>query len=332
MHKTTWYSLILSLLLTVPVFADNIYTKYNFVPGEKIIAFEDLSATKIGDIPIGAFRLSGPAEVVLENNQRWLKTADCNIDITIPKDVKDLTLEFYLKQNQTDGAFRLFLDNEAQDYSSCIDVGANNVYAQGAYQGEQMPTSGTDKDFYAPNKPVQIALMIQKQRTQLYVNKILAMSNTGFNPVMPTKLRIGFLGDATLMVKDFTLATEIPDIADDILTKGKYTSHGVKFDSGSSQVKEESYSVLKQVAEVLQEHSDLKLTIVGHTDNTGTAENNQKLSVARAENIKNYLVAQFKIQPDRLQTAGKGDKEPVAENKTPDGRGRNRRVEFIKIN
>ncbi|HEX7714117.1 MAG TPA: hypothetical protein VF531_08845, partial [Bacillota bacterium] len=70
MRKTLPYLFILCLFLTVPVFADDVFTKYNFVPGEKIIAFEDLSTAKIGDIPVGTFKLSGAAEVVLIDNQR----------------------------------------------------------------------------------------------------------------------------------------------------------------------------------------------------------------------------------------------------------------------
>lgn len=331
MRKISWFCLVLVLLFVVPVLADDIYTKFNFVPGEKMIALEDLSTAKIGDIPVGAFKLSGPAEVVLVDNQRWLNVADSNIDITIPNDVKDLTLEFYLKQEATDGAFRLFLENGAQQYTSSIDVGGNDVYYQGDFKGAPLPSADANKEYYAPNQAVQIALTIQNRRTQLYVNKILAMNTVDFNPVMPAKLRIGFLNDATLKVKDLTLATEIPDIAGAILTKGKYISHGIKFDSGSSQVKEESYSVLKQVAAVLQENPDVKLMIAGHTDNTGTADGNQKLSNARAESIKNYLVSRFRITADRLQTTGKGDREPIADNKTLVGRGENRRVEFIRI-
>lgn len=331
MRKTLPYLFILCLFLTVPVFADDVFTKYNFVPGEKIVAFEDLSAAKIGDIPIGAFTLSGAAEVVLIDNQRWLNVEDCNIDIAIPKDIKDLTLEFYLKQNETDGAFRLFLDNEAQEYQSFIDVGASGIFYQGSFKGEPLPDNGSNKDFYTGNEAVQIALTIQNQRTQLYVNKILAMNTTGFNPVMPTKLRIGFLSDASLRVKDFTVATGIPDIAGEILKQGKYISHGIHFDPGMAQIKEESYSVLKQIAGVLQDNPDVKLMIVGHTDNTGTVESNQKLSLTRADNVKEYLISRFKVPADRLQTSGKGDSEPIADNKTADGKALNRRVEFIRV-
>ncbi|HEX7713918.1 MAG TPA: OmpA family protein, partial [Bacillota bacterium] len=225
----------------------------------------------------------------------------------------------------------LFLDNEAQEYQSFIDVGANGIFYQGSFKGEPLPDNGSNKDFYTSNEAVQIALTIQNQRTQLYVNKILAMNTTGFNPVMPTKLRIGFLSDASLRVKDFTVATGIPDIGGELLKQGKYISHGIRFDPGMAQIKEESYSVLKQIAGVLQDNPDVKLMIVGHTDNTGTVENNQKLSLTRADNVKEYLISRFKVPADRLQTSGKGDSEPITDNKTADGKALNRRVEFIRV-
>jgi len=66
---------------------------------------------------------------------------------------------------------------------------------------------------------------------------------------------------------------------------------------------------------------------VGHTDSAGTDVYNQKLSVARSEAVKAYLVGKG-IEKNRVYTEGKGEKQPVADNKTSDGRAKNRRVEI----
>ena len=66
---------------------------------------------------------------------------------------------------------------------------------------------------------------------------------------------------------------------------------------------------------------------VGHTDSIGTVEYNQKLSVRRAEAVKAYLVSKG-IEKNRVYTEGKGEKQPVADNKTAEGRAKNRRVEI----
>ena len=67
--------------------------------------------------------------------------------------------------------------------------------------------------------------------------------------------------------------------------------------------------------------------VVGHTDNVGSAESNQKLSVRRAEAAKNYLVKKG-IEPGRIYVEGKGETQPIADNKTAEGRAKNRRVEI----
>jgi len=66
---------------------------------------------------------------------------------------------------------------------------------------------------------------------------------------------------------------------------------------------------------------------VGHTDSVGTDAYNQKLSVRRAEAVKNYLTGKG-IEKNRVYTEGKGEKQPVADNKTSEGRAKNRRVEI----
>ena len=75
----------------------------------------------------------------------------------------------------------------------------------------------------------------------------------------------------------------------------------------------------------------IKLNIVGHTDSDGANDANLKLSKARATAVKDVLITIYKISPDRLTTDGKGETQPVGDNKTTDGKAQNRRVEFVKI-
>ena len=75
----------------------------------------------------------------------------------------------------------------------------------------------------------------------------------------------------------------------------------------------------------------MHLNIVGHTDSDGTEEANLKLSKARAEAVRSALINIYKIDGSRLQTDGKGEYEPVADNNTSDGKAQNRRVVFVRI-
>lgn len=103
----------------------------------------------------------------------------------------------------------------------------------------------------------------------------------------------------------------------------------ISFATNSAQLTPNFYTSLNQVAGSLKEYPDSTVQIVGHTDSTGPADFNQQLSVNRANAVVVYLSAQG-IEPARMQALGMGPSQPVADNRTVEGRAQNRRVE-IKI-
>ena len=113
-------------------------------------------------------------------------------------------------------------------------------------------------------------------------------------------------------------------------TQGKAIIYGIYFDFNSATIRPESEPVLKEIAQVMTDHPDWKLAVNGHTDNVGGNVYNQKLSVKRAESVKQALVTEYNIGEDRFTTAGYGAGSPVDTNETPEGRAKNRRVELIK--
>jgi len=102
---------------------------------------------------------------------------------------------------------------------------------------------------------------------------------------------------------------------------------GVNFESGSAKLLPESMNVLDSIANDLLDNPDLNIEIGGHTDNTGSAATNRRLSKERAETVRAYLVGKG-IPAARLTTMGYGPDRPIASNKTEDGRAANRRVEL----
>jgi len=116
------------------------------------------------------------------------------------------------------------------------------------------------------------------------------------------------------------------------IQKGKLEiKEQVFFATGKSVIQSRSFKMLDQVARVLQQHPEVdKLSIEGHTDDRGNAEANRKLSQARAEAVKGYLVSKG-VEPARLEAKGFGPDQPIASNKTEKGRAANRRVEFIIV-
>lgn len=102
---------------------------------------------------------------------------------------------------------------------------------------------------------------------------------------------------------------------------------GVNFDFNKSTLTNESYPILANAAQVLLSNPSMKVEIQGHTDNIGSANANKKLSTARAETVKSYLVSKG-VDAGRLTTVGLGDSKPISDNKTAQGRAFNRRIEF----
>ncbi len=102
---------------------------------------------------------------------------------------------------------------------------------------------------------------------------------------------------------------------------------GLFFETGSSKIKESSYPVLDQVVAVMNRHNEYDLMIAGHTDNTGSADGNLKLSAERAAAAKEYIISKG-IDGARIISEGFGQTKPVASNDTDEGKALNRRVEF----
>jgi outer membrane protein OmpA-like peptidoglycan-associated protein len=101
----------------------------------------------------------------------------------------------------------------------------------------------------------------------------------------------------------------------------------VSFDVNSANIKPELRTVLDTFANSLRDDPNAQLSIVGHTDSSGSDAINNPLSLERARSVRDYLAARG-VSANRIETAGRGEREPVADNNTDSGRARNRRVEM----
>ncbi len=114
-------------------------------------------------------------------------------------------------------------------------------------------------------------------------------------------------------------------------TKKTLILEGVNFETGKATLTPESETILNGVAESLVANDSIRVQVTGHTDNTGSLALNRRLSRGRADAVRTYLISKG-VAEDRLTARGFGPDQPVASNKTADGRAQNRRVELTRLN
>ncbi len=119
-------------------------------------------------------------------------------------------------------------------------------------------------------------------------------------------------------------------LSKDIKDTGHTAVYGICFDTGKSVIKPESEAALEEVAKLLKCESEMKVYVVGHTDNVGGLDDNMKLSRDRANAVVENLIAKHGIAAARLKAGGVGPLAPVASNETDEGKAKNRRVELVK--
>jgi outer membrane protein OmpA-like peptidoglycan-associated protein len=184
---------------------------------------------------------------------------------------------------------------------------------------------------------VHLSIWRQKQRLRVYLNeeKIFDLPRAFPDAKNYSTALFEISGDLKdqdhYFLSNVKLAAGLPDTRTKLITEGKFVTSGILFDVNSDKIKDQSYGVLKDIANVLTENASINVKIIGHTDSDGNAGNNLSLSKRRAEAVKANLVKNFGIDASRIQTDGKGSSEPVASNTTTEGKANNRRVEFLKL-
>jgi len=115
----------------------------------------------------------------------------------------------------------------------------------------------------------------------------------------------------------------------DALNREGHVALYINFDTGKSIIKAESKPIIEQIVQMMKSNPGLKISVEGHTDNVGSPKSNKTLSDERAKSVVSAIVAQG-IDAKRLSALGHGQDKPIADNKTEEGRAKNRRVELVK--
>ncbi len=334
------------------------YSNYDFVPGSKVIFFDDFSQGSVGDFP-SMWNSNASGEIIRTNafEGQWFKmNTDGNFFLNDGLNASEnFTIEYnmFLTNNGEDGdIFRLtILGTEEDDmFPNPLGSGLFGIEVEFAttdsgvdefsfrsYDNDKS-TSFTgryskEEDLFELNKLYRISIWVQKTRMRLYVDqkKVFDVQRAFPANSKINQLRFSSNYECDVNISDFRIADAVEDNRSKLLTEGKIISYGIYFNVGKDIVKPESYGSVKEIANILTDNPEVKILIVGHTDSDGNAASNKDLSVRRAANVKNVLVNEFGISSDRMQTEGKGQEEPIAPNSSSENKAKNRRVEFLKL-
>ena len=152
-------------------------------------------------------------------------------------------------------------------------------------------------------------------------NREVWMSVEGYNDGWTYRLIIVEVGE---MVQEVSASDML-----DALNRDGYMALYINFDTGKFDIKPESQPIIDQIVQLMEDNPELMLSIEGHTDNVGSPQANKVLSENRAKAVMN-AVASSGVDASRLAAVGWGQERPVADNRTEDGRAKNRRVEIVK--
>jgi outer membrane protein OmpA-like peptidoglycan-associated protein len=334
----------------------SVYSKFDFVPGDKLMFFDDFSNDFIGDFP-SKWNTNGGGEIVTVNEspEKWLELIpgyNLRYIPDVPKLPEEYTIEFDVlvvgvdRKTSSTARLRVSLSDDVK-----FKDGSNFVYAQLPFcqyspigitmeshiDGKREIYSVVKADLRDEvlNRP-HVSIAVNKQRFRLWVNEEKHVDIPRIAPqgeVLTTlKFHINNFKDGKerLFITNLKVAEGGVDLRRKLISEGKISTNGILFDSGSANIQPASMGIIRQISQVLQQEGSMNLKIVGHTDSDGDDGTNMTLSKDRAEAVKNALVSIYNVSADRLSTEGKGESEAVGDNGTADGKAQNRRVEFIK--
>lgn len=329
------------------------FSQYDFVPGDKVLLYEDFSQDAVGDFP-ALWTTNGSGEIKTLNvaEGKWLHLTTVGNQYQLMKNLElpdSYIVEFdvvlpptghnppalwitlfkagnedlgYVQSNPLPMGFGLYMETTDNGNNKWIGKAYNDDWVEGTSVISPLMVDQVE----------HIILWVQKRRLRVYHAGQKVLDLPSLIPANFTPDRMTFdnsdCNDSNPYISNIRITTAAPDTRNKLLEEGKLISYGIYFDVDSDKVKPDSYGALNDIAKVVKE-ANVKVQVVGHTDNTGSDATNHDLSKRRAASVKEELV-KLGVSADRLTTDGAGSSKPIATNDTPSDRALNRRVEFIK--
>ncbi|WP_347158310.1 OmpA family protein [Pontibacter chitinilyticus] len=318
-----------------------VWSKYDFVPGDKVLFEDNLAGEENGEFPSRWDLRKGNAEVASFGDEPVINLVESGTSIS-PLVKKDewlpetftVEMDLYFDTDNPNVAYDLYLYSDQRKYNEQVqgrfwdpvEVMSHAVhFTTYGSTSEELEKAGTKGQW----RHVSIAFNKRSMKVYLDQYRLINIPNVEGKP---TGLRIECDKriDANTMVKNVFVAEGGKKLYDQVLADGKIVTHGIKFDVNKAIIRPESVGTLESIAKLMKEQTALNFSVEGHTDSDGDSNTNQRLSQQRAEAVKAYLVAQG-IPAKRLAAKGWGSAKPLDKNNSPEAKSNNRRVEFVKL-
>jgi outer membrane protein OmpA-like peptidoglycan-associated protein len=331
------FGLFLTLALSVPILAQDEQAAegWDFVPGEKILIYDDFTDMPKGGAP-PHWKVRG-GSVQLGTNGRLATPQDARLSPNVAKWPRNFTIEMDFLPAKTDEGIERNIQwrftDDAEDWTWYVRLNYWDDEDECEIVVDTLDESlGKAKCKWSATEPNKFALWVQDGRVRIYFNNKRLID---LNQVKPNAWAQAWLtldnSEKPVSFGPFRIAESAPDVSKTLFATGRYVTHGIQFDVNSDRLRPESAPILKQIAAALQTQPAAKVRIEGHTDSSGDAAKNLDLSKRRAAAVKDALVNQHGIDAARVTTEGFGASKPLTSNDTPQGKAENRRVEFVKI-
>ncbi|TPN85378.1 OmpA family protein [Aquimarina algicola] len=332
----------------------NINRAPDFATGTIIIFQDNFTKDAQGDFP-AKWDTNGSGEIVIINNEKWFRLGGNSKYIPSVKETlpENYTIEFDLltqgldKKTSSQAWIKLLLEENTSfqtpknwcvvELSPCQFIESRGVVEK-VVDGQRQIRNEIGKDYRSQiNGKSHIAIAVNKTRMRVWMNENKIVDVPRLVPQKATVFKIHTKGLRDAIDKDevyisnFKIAKSGTDNRSKLITEGRLSTNAILFKTGSADIIGGAENIIKEVATALKEVPDVNIKIIGHTDADGSVEKNKTLSEQRAKAVKMMLVEQHDIRFSRIITEGKGETSPIADNSSPQGKAKNRRVEFIKL-
>ena len=329
--------------------------KNDFVQGTVVIFEDNLKGEQMGEFPSKWDLIDNNAEVAKMNGTtaiRFEHGSSTQITPLVQGDnrkylpeVYSLEFDYFVPdgdEHRCGYTLHLRTADDDGNYETSIGFWDNDIrwYIAKPSGGDKVEGDKSLEGNHERNDWNHFALSFNKRALKVYINGQRVINAPNAKAADWFSIETEFWEDHIDYITNIRLAkgggdlyarnaSDMTAVEKAIAETGKFVTNNILFETGKATLKPESMAEIQKVADYMLKNPSVRFEVQGHTDNQGTDKVNDPLSQQRAEAVVKALEG-LGVDGFNLRAVGKGSHEPVADNKTEEGRAKNRRVEFIK--